>query len=52
LDYIDPPVRNGLLTSKARSFVEKVEVDIGRQVDWLGTGRGQVMDRHGARALA
>ncbi|MGC2521231.1 MAG: adenylosuccinate synthetase [Stellaceae bacterium] len=51
LDYIDPPVRDGLLTSKVRSFVEKVEANIGRQVDWLGTGPGQVMGRHGARVL-
>jgi adenylosuccinate synthase len=52
LDYVDPSVRDGLLTSKARSFVEKVEADISHRVDWLGTGRGHVMDRHAARVPA
>jgi adenylosuccinate synthase len=52
LDYIDPRVREGLLPAKARAFVEKIEADIGRKVDWLGTGPGQVMDRQGARVLA
>ena len=52
LDYVDPPVRDGLLTSKARSFVEKVETEIGRQIHWLGTGRDQVIGRPGARLLA
>jgi adenylosuccinate synthase len=52
LDYVDPRVRDGLFTSKAQSFVEKVEVDIGAKVEWLGTGRGQVMERDGARVPA
>ena len=52
LDYIDPPVSEGFLTAKARAFVEKIEADIGRHVDWLGIGRGHVMDRHGAHVLA
>jgi adenylosuccinate synthase len=52
LDYIDPRVRDGSLTAKARLFVEKIEADIGRQVDWLGTGPGEVMDRLEARVLA
>ena len=51
LDYVDPRVRDGLLTVKARAFVEKVEANIGCLIDWLGTGPGQVMDRHGARVL-
>jgi len=52
LDYVDPPVRDGVLTLKAQSFVEKVEADIGRQVDWLGTGPDEVMDRHAVRVPA
>jgi adenylosuccinate synthase len=52
LDHVDPRVRDGSLTTKARLFVEKIEADIGREVDWLGTGPGQVMHRHRARVLA
>jgi adenylosuccinate synthase len=52
LDYVDPRVRDGFLTARARAFVEKIEADIGSLIDWLGTGPGQVMDRHGARVLA
>lgn len=52
LDYIDPRVRDESLTAKARLFVEKIEADIGRQVDWLGTGPGEVMNRLEARVLA
>jgi adenylosuccinate synthase len=52
LDYIDPQICNGCLTTKAAAFVEKVEAGIGRRVDWLGTGPGQIMDRHGARVPA
>lgn len=52
LDYVDPQVRDGCLTAKASAFVEKVEAGIGRRVDWLGIGPGQVMGRHSARVLA
>lgn len=52
LDYIDPRVRDGFLTAKARAFVEMVEEGIGRCVDWLGIGPGQMMDRQPAGALA
>jgi adenylosuccinate synthase len=48
LDYVDPRVRGGSLTAKARAFVENVEDAISRQVDWLGTGPGHVMDRQRA----
>jgi adenylosuccinate synthase len=51
LDYVDPRVREGLLTMKARDFVEKVEADIVRRVDWLGTGQSQIMDNHGVHML-
>jgi adenylosuccinate synthase len=52
LDYVDPQVRDGDLTAKAAAFVEKVEAGIGRGIDWLGIGPGQVMDRHRERVLA
>jgi adenylosuccinate synthase len=52
LDYVDPQVRDGQLTPKAGAFVDKVEAGIGRRVDWLGIGPGQVMDRQGALAAA
>jgi adenylosuccinate synthase len=52
LDYVDPRVRDGFLTAKARVFVEKVEADIGRCVDWVGIGPGQMMDRQLTTVLA
>ena len=52
LDYVDPGVRDGSLTAKARGFVERIEKDIGRCVDWLGIGPGQMVDRQGATVLA
>jgi adenylosuccinate synthase len=52
LDYIDPRVRDGSFTAKARVFVERVEADIGRCVDWLGIGPGRMMDRQSAVVLA
>jgi adenylosuccinate synthase len=52
LDYVDPRVRDGSLTAKARAFIEKVEADIGHRVDWLGIGPGEMMDRQPASVLA
>jgi adenylosuccinate synthase len=52
LDYVDPGVRRGFLTAKARLFIESVERDIGRVVDWLGTGPDVVVDRHSVNAMA
>jgi adenylosuccinate synthase len=52
LDYVDPQVRGGFLTAKTHAFIEKIEIDIGRRVDWLGTGPGNVMDRQDAPVLA
>lgn len=46
LDYVDPKVREGHLTAKAGAFVDMVEGGIGRGVNWLGIGPGQVMERH------
>lgn len=44
LDYVDPRVRDRSLTAKARLFVEKIEQDINRRVDWLGTGPESIID--------
>lgn len=52
LDYVDPSVRGGSLTAKARAFVEMVEEGIARPVDWIGTGPGQMMNRQLAGVLA
>ncbi|MFZ0695249.1 MAG: adenylosuccinate synthetase, partial [Alphaproteobacteria bacterium] len=52
LDYVDPRVRAGGLTAKAREFVERIEHDIERRVDWLGTGPAGIIERQGAERLA
>jgi adenylosuccinate synthase len=52
LDYIDPQVSGGGLGKKARDFVEKVEIGLDRQIDWLGTGPAHVIERQGAHVLA
>jgi adenylosuccinate synthase len=52
LDYVDPQVRDGSLTRKAAAFIEKIEVNIDRHVDWLGIGPGEVMDHQGVRVAA
>jgi adenylosuccinate synthase len=52
LDYVDPQVRGGAFSEKARDFVEKVEIGIGRRVDWLGTGSAHVIERQGSSVLA
>jgi adenylosuccinate synthase len=52
LDYVDPQVRDMVLTAKARDFVEKVEAAIDREIDWLGSGPAHVMDRQGSSVLA
>jgi adenylosuccinate synthase len=48
VDYVDARVRDGELTPKAWQFVEQVERELGRQIDWLGTGPAAVRDRHDA----
>ncbi len=45
LDYVDPHVRAGRLTTKAKEFVEKIEHDIKQRVDWLGTGPSSFIER-------
>ena len=52
LDYVDPLVKSGDLTAKARRFVEKIERDLERQVDWLGIGPGRVIERHAAKTAS
>jgi adenylosuccinate synthase len=51
LDYVDPRIRVTGLTAKAKEFVENVERDIGRRVDWLGTGPASVIERQDAERL-
>jgi len=36
LDYVDPTVASGALTTKAKQFVEALSEAIGRPVDWVG----------------
>jgi adenylosuccinate synthase len=45
LDYIDPWVAGGELTERATSFVAQVEQQIGRAIDWVGTGPDSVIER-------
>lgn len=52
LDYVDPRIRDTGLTDKAREFVEKVERDIGRRVDWLGTGPATVIEHQSAERVS
>jgi adenylosuccinate synthase len=52
LDYVDPRIRGTGLTVKAREFVERIESEIGRQVDWLGTGPASIVERQGAERVA
>jgi adenylosuccinate synthase len=48
LDYVDARVRDAKLTLKARQFVAFVEDEIGREIDWIGTGPATVLDRRDA----
>jgi adenylosuccinate synthase len=52
LDYVDPNVKSGMLTAKARRFVETIEHDIERRVDWLGIGPGRVIERQTTETVA
>ena len=45
LDYVDPHVRGPGITAKARGFIQMIESDIGRKVDWLGTGPASTVER-------
>jgi adenylosuccinate synthase len=45
LDYVDPNVKPGVFTAKAGRFVETIEHDIKRRIDWLGIGPDRVIDR-------
>jgi adenylosuccinate synthase len=45
IDYVDSRVSAGVLTDKARRFVEKIEDEIERPIDWLGIGPDRVIDR-------
>lgn len=39
-DYLDPAVRDSRFTEAALAFVESLEADVSRRVDWLGIGPG------------
>ncbi len=52
LDYVDVRASAGSLTPKAREFVEKVERDIERRVDWLGMGPDSIIDRQTGESIA
>lgn len=44
LDYIDPEVRRGTVTKTARQFVEAIESQIRRPIDWVGTSRAELIE--------
>jgi adenylosuccinate synthase len=52
LDYVDPRVRTGEFSGRAKEFVEKVERDIGHRIEWLGTGPASILERQGAERLS
>jgi adenylosuccinate synthase len=51
IDYVDWASRNRL-TPKALSFIDKVEKDIGRRVDMVGTSETEVIELSHASAAA
>jgi adenylosuccinate synthase len=48
LDYIDPAVRNNLITAKAQKFIENVEASIEQSVDWYGIGPDKLITKDNA----
>jgi len=44
-DYVDPSVREGRFNVNALAFLKKVEDDIGRAVDFVGTGPDTLIPR-------
>lgn len=44
-DYIDPGVRDHRFSASALSFLKKVEDDIGREIDLVGTGPASLIPR-------
>jgi adenylosuccinate synthase len=45
LDYIDPALRHGARTAKARDFLSFVEAEISRKVDLVGLGPDSLVPR-------
>ena len=45
LDYIDPALRDGARTAKARDFLSFVEAEISRKVDLVGLGPDSLVPR-------
>lgn len=48
LDYVDWRVRDGVITDKARAFIDLVEAETGRRVDWVGVDERTFVDLTGA----
>jgi adenylosuccinate synthase len=44
-DYVDPGVRQNQVSVRALNFLKKVESDIGRRVDFIGTGPSMLIPR-------
>jgi adenylosuccinate synthase len=44
-DYVDPGVCQNQVSVKALNFLKRVESDIGRRVDFIGTGRSTLIPR-------
>lgn len=44
LDYVDPTAREGTISPIARRFIERVEAEIGRRIDWLGIDPSKLID--------
>jgi adenylosuccinate synthase len=45
-DYVDPAVRERRFSVKALAFLKKVETDIGRRIDFIGTGPDTLIARN------
>lgn len=45
LDYVDMVSKEGKLTRGAIEFVRRVEIEIGRSVDWIGTSPSVIVER-------
>jgi adenylosuccinate synthase len=44
-DYVHHAVRNRVFHMRALAFLKKVETDIGREIDWVGTGPDRFVGR-------
>jgi adenylosuccinate synthase len=44
-DYVDPGVREGRFSVKVLGLLKEIETDIGRQIDFVGTGPATLISR-------